>query len=124
MRMEPSFRGSNSAFEDLPNRFGYTAGWKENVRFGPIMKHDLTTGETELHDEGPGRLSFEPVFVARASARSEDDGWVLDYVYDADGNASDVVIVNAQEFSARPVATIKLPVRVPFGFHGAWSPDR
>lgn len=114
----------NSAFEGLPNRYGYTAGWKENVQFGPIMKHDLMTGETEVHDAGPGRLSFEPVFVAREGATSEDDGWILDYVFDCDRNVSDVVIINARDFSSHPIATIKLPVRVPFGFHGAWSPDR
>jgi hypothetical protein len=37
---------------------------------------------------------------------------------------SDVVILDAQNFVGEPVATIRLPVRVPFGFHGGWAPDR
>ena len=53
----------------------------------------------------------------------EDDGWIISFVYDATRNASNVVIVDAQAFSEAPVATIHLPVRVPFGFHGNWVPD-
>jgi choline dehydrogenase-like flavoprotein len=72
---------------------------------------------------GPGRGTQEPVFVARKGARAEDDGWILSYVHDAGRDAADVVILDAQGFSDEPVATIRLPVRVPFGFHGNWLPD-
>jgi carotenoid cleavage dioxygenase len=76
---------------------------------------------TERHE---GSRSFmEPVFVPRAPDAGEDDGWVLAYTYDSDTNQSDVVILEARDFSAPPVATIHLPVRVPFGFHGNWIPD-
>lgn len=47
----------------------------------------------------------------------------MSYVYDAGRDASDVVILAARDFSGPPVATIRLPVRVPFGFHGGWAPD-
>ena len=36
---------------------------------------------------------------------------------------TDVVILDAQDFTGAPVATVHLPVRVPFGFHGSWVPD-
>ena len=45
------------------------------------------------------------------------------YIYDESTDKSDVVILNAQEFKGDPVATIHLPGRVPFGFHGNWVPD-
>jgi carotenoid cleavage dioxygenase-like enzyme len=35
-----------------------------------------------------------------------------------------VVILDAQDFVVAPVATIRLPVRVPHSFHGGWAPDR
>ena len=36
------------------------------------------------------------------------------------GTIPDVVILNAQDFTGEPLATVHLPQRVPFGFHGNW----
>jgi hypothetical protein len=44
------------------------------------------------------------------------------YVFDAERNASDVVILSAQDFAGPPLAVVELPVRVPFGFHGHLGP--
>jgi carotenoid cleavage dioxygenase-like enzyme len=103
-------------------RFCYSAHWGEGMRFGAAFKHDVQTACTEIHDFGPGRMSLEPVFVPRTADAAEDDGYVMAYVYDAHRDRSDVVIWSAQDFSAQPLATIELPVRVPFGFHGDWVP--
>jgi carotenoid cleavage dioxygenase len=66
---------------------------------------------------------MEPVFVPRSADATEDDGWVLAYVHDEARDACDIVVLDAQDFSAPPVATVHLPVRVPFGFHGNWIAD-
>ena len=79
---------------------------------------ELSTAE--LHAAGAGRAFMEPVFVPRNPEAAEDDGWILAYVYDQSSNSSEVVILQANDFSAPPVATIHLPRRVPFGFHGSW----
>ncbi len=105
-----------------PYRYGYTTSFEE-VGFGGIYKHDLKDGKIEIHDEGPARQFMEAVFVPRSDDADEDDGWVMTYVYDASSNKTDVVIQHAQDFSGAPVATIHLPARVPFGFHGNWLPD-
>ena len=106
-----------------PHRYGYAIEIGPGFRFEALLKHDLREGRTERHEEGPARAFMEPVFVPRGPDADEDDGWVLAYTYDADANRSDVVILEARDFSAAPVATIHLPVRVPFGFHGNWIPD-
>lgn len=110
-----------------PHRFGYTAAFDvdtdDGVRFGPLLKHDLAAGTTEVHDEGLARMFMEPVFVPRSPDSAEDDGWIMAYAYDASTDRSDVVILHAQDFAGDPVATIHLPSRVPFGFHGNWVPD-
>lgn len=42
-------------------------------------------------------------------------------VYDAERHRSDVVILEARDFAGEPIATIRLPIRVPFTFHGGWA---
>lgn len=106
-----------------PYRFGYTAGFEAGIEMGGLLKHDLRNGGVELHHEGPARKFMEPVFVPRTPDADEDDGWVMAYIYDESTDTSDVVILNAQDFRGDPVATIHLPGRVPFGFHGNWVPD-
>ncbi len=114
----------NDARAGQAYRFGYTAGANDTLQaFGAVYKHDVVSGRNQTHDHGPGRHTLEPVFVARPDAKAEDDGWVMVYVYDQNRDASDVVILDAQGFEGPPVATVELPVRVPYGFHGNWIAD-
>ena len=113
----------NDSRVGLSYRFGYTAQFSADLQFGSACKHDLISGETLTHDFGSGRATMEPVFVAKANAVAEDEGWLLSYVYDQNTNRTDVVILDAQDFESAPVATIHLPVRVPYGFHGNWVAD-
>jgi carotenoid cleavage dioxygenase len=87
------------------------------------VKYDLASGKVEAHDFGPGRAPGEGVFVPASASAGEDEGWVLAYVYDASRDGSELVILDAARFAAPPVARIRLPQRVPFGFHGAWVSD-
>ena len=63
------------------------------------------------------------MFVPRSEDAAEDDGWVMSLVYDRTTDRSDLVILDAQDFSGEPVARVHLPQRVPYGFHGNWVPD-
>lgn len=103
-------------------RYGYAMQVGEQFGHSGAVKYDLETGTTERHDFGAGRMTLEPVFVPRATDAGEDEGWILSYVYDAATDRSDVVILAADDFTGDPVATIHLPQRVPFGFHGNWVP--
>jgi carotenoid cleavage dioxygenase-like enzyme len=107
------------------HRFGYAVGLDTKAAFdgGRYFKHDYAGGSSEEHDFGPGRTPSEFVFVPSERATSEDDGWLMGYVYDAATDRSDLVILDAHDFTAPPVATVHLPVRVPYGFHGSWIPD-
>jgi carotenoid cleavage dioxygenase len=114
----------NETLQGQRNRFGYAAAFGAyDAEGGVAIKHDLVAGKTVEHSYGPGRATLEPVFVPRDGAKAEDDGWIMSYVYDGTTDRSDVVVLDAQDFAGAPVATIHLPDRVPFGFHGNWVPD-
>ncbi|KAK4388831.1 9-cis-epoxycarotenoid dioxygenase NCED4, chloroplastic [Sesamum angolense] len=61
-------------------------------------------------------------FVAKQGAADEDDGWLITFVHNEDTNVSEVYIVDAKKISGEAVAKIRLPCRVPYGFHGAYMP--
>jgi carotenoid cleavage dioxygenase-like enzyme len=41
-------------------------------------------------------------------------------VHRAATNTSELLVLNAQDIAGKPEATLKLPRRVPAGFHGNW----
>ena len=92
------------------------------IRDGPALKRDLTAGIPKFTTSGDARDHREPVRAPRRPNAAEDDGVVMSYVYDRSTDRSDVVILPAQDFTGQPAATIHLPERVPFGFHGNWIP--
>jgi carotenoid cleavage dioxygenase len=105
----------------LPYRYGYVVGGTSVDRNPSVLlKYDLRTGDATAHDFGEGRAVGEGVFAPAAADAAEDEGWILAFVYDETRNGSDLVILDASDFSAPPVAAIRLPQRVPFGFHGSW----
>jgi len=109
----------------LSHRFGYAvanfAGVSEQAQ--QLIKYDLERGAAEAHTFPAGQAPGEGVFVPAADNAGEDEGFVITYVYDEARNSSDLVILDATAFSKKPVATIRLPQRVPFGFHGNWIAD-
>jgi carotenoid cleavage dioxygenase len=108
------------------HRYGYAPHFgvdDEGIHFGGLLKHDLKAGTTQVRDFGPGRSAGEGVFVPASPSASEDEGWVLTVVYDAARDSSDVVILDATDFTGSEVARVHLPQRVPNGFHGWWLPD-
>jgi carotenoid cleavage dioxygenase len=107
------------------HRYTYTtsATVEESFELRGLVKHDHDTGRRETHSFGADGHAGEALFVPAPDATSEDDGWVLSVVYDATRDGSDLVVLDATDFAGRPVATVRLPQRVPFGFHGSWIPD-
>jgi carotenoid cleavage dioxygenase len=104
-------------------RYGYVAE-VDGLQFTALLKYDLRTGCRERHALGPGRFGGEGVFVPKPDSQTEDDGWVLTYVFDQAEGRSELVVIDARDFTKPPVARVLLPQRVPYGFHGAWVPAR
>ncbi|MFE2996801.1 carotenoid oxygenase family protein [Nocardia sp. NPDC059246] len=89
---------------------------------GALLRYDLHTGSSIAHTFGPGRLPAEASF-APADETPGGAGYLMSYVYDSAEDRSDLVILDATDLAAAPVATIHLPRRIPYGFHGNWLPD-
>ena len=96
-----------------------------SVAGASLLRHDLISGATQEHrfgtDAAPGGPG-EAVFVPADGPADESSGWYLAYVYDAARDGSDLVIIDAADFTGSPVAKVALPQRVPYGFHGNWIP--
>lgn len=90
--------------------------------FTCIGHHDSATGETEFWYAGPNSAPEEPVFVPRAPDAAEGDGWLLTIVGRRAENRTDLVVLDALDIAAGPVAVIRFPLRVHEGFHGTWVP--
>ncbi len=112
------------------HRYGYSVGASladlggDTDATTSVLKHDLVGGTTVARDLGPGRTPSEFVFVPGGDDAAEDEGWLMGYVYDRARDASELLILDAHDLDADPVAAVRLPRRVPAGFHGNWIPDR
>lgn len=112
-----------------PYRYAYTVALLDGADMGvlnqtSLYKQDLEAGTRQVHDFGAGRVAGEFVFVPRAGAIDEDDGWLMGYVIDTDSDTTDLVILNAQNFAGPAQASITIPHRIPAGFHGNWVPSQ
>ena len=87
-----------------------------------ILKRDLATGNEEIWSVAPRGFVGEPMFVPRPNGTAEDDGWVLNLLYNAERRCSELAILDAQNFAKGPVALLKLPHHVPYGLHGSFTP--
>ncbi|MCT9810655.1 carotenoid oxygenase family protein [Acidovorax sp. Be4] len=92
----------------------------ESVLFDSLARFDFDSGERQLYTLPHGDVVSEPVFVPRASDAAEGDGWLLAVAWRAQEQRSDLLVFNAMQLAAGPVAVARLPHRVPFGFHGNW----
>ena len=117
----PRHRGSLST---QPYRYGYTVRpATDHTSAWTTVKHDLETAAVAEFDHGEGRAAGEAVFVAREGSTAEDDGWLLTFVHDLGRDAAEFVVMDAQDLDRGYVASVRLPQRIPFGFHGNWVGD-
>jgi carotenoid cleavage dioxygenase-like enzyme len=105
------FPSMNENLLGRPSQYLYT------VTDNEIVKYDSTTSQVlDL-----GKAPSEAEFVAARDARGEDDGWLMSIVTDHAGEGSELLILDARGLEF--VASVRLPRRVPAGFHGNWLAD-
>jgi carotenoid cleavage dioxygenase-like enzyme len=105
----------------------YTHGWRvettddqATVDLRGVVHVDSNTAVETRWDPGARYSSGEWLFVATGPAEAE--GLIMTYVYDKADDSSALVVLDARDVSAGPIARIKIPQRVPYGFHATWVP--
>ncbi|WP_407645449.1 carotenoid oxygenase family protein [Amycolatopsis alkalitolerans] len=92
---------------------GLDARYGQVTTHDALIRYDLHAGGSRAHEFGPGRTPGEAVFAP--------PNWLITYAYDRSRDGSDLVVLDATDM--REVASVKLPARVPEGFHGSWIAD-
>ncbi|MFJ6728191.1 carotenoid oxygenase family protein [Streptomyces sp. NPDC091281] len=116
------FPSINDSHTGADYRYSYAVGFPgAGLSTYHTVKLDSRTGRQRLFSHGEGRMPGEAVFAPAAGATSEDDGYLLTIVSDIEADASELLVLAANDLS--PVATVELPRRVPAGIHGHWIPD-
>ena len=87
-----------------------------------IIKYDFTTGKTNEFSFGPNKSGGESFFIVDPGRKTEDGGWLMNFIYDEKKETSEFIIVDAEELKL--IATVILPRRVPYGLHGNWIAGR
>lgn len=100
-------------------RFAYLALAEPWPKVSGFAKVDLFTGEVTKFIYGDQRFGGEPLFFPRdPNSEREDDGYILAFVHDEKEWKSELQIVNAMTMKLE--ASVQLPSRVPYGFHGTF----
>ncbi len=115
----------NSAWQGHKTRYAWNVLMAKNLRpeeprFAGIARHDLERGTCSAYHGGVDAWFSEPPFAPADNARAEDDGYLVGFMWDGKAQASFVTVFDARDVARGPVARIRLPQRVPHGFHGTW----
>lgn len=110
-------------FTGRNHRYGWFVIAREHpdtTDLGGTAMIDYRTGDIRRWDPGLRYHSNEAFFVP--GDRGEGEGWLLSLVYDHVNDTSDLAILDALDIQRGPIAEIRMPRRVPHGFHGVWIP--
>ncbi|KAJ8761878.1 hypothetical protein K2173_005589 [Erythroxylum novogranatense] len=100
-------------------QYAYLAIAEPWPKVSGFAKVDLSTGEVKNYAYGENRYGGEPFFLPKGpNCEAEDDGYILTFVHDEKTWKSELHIVNAMNLQLE--ASVKLPSRVPYGFHGTF----
>ncbi|MDH2435954.1 carotenoid oxygenase family protein [Pokkaliibacter sp. MBI-7] len=88
--------------------------------FNMLCKVDLENKSLTCWSPGETDSVQEPVFILRSDDAPEGDGYILLVVNRLKTNSSDLVLLDTENLSNGPIATIKCPFRMRQGLHGNW----
>ncbi|XP_059289043.1 probable carotenoid cleavage dioxygenase 4, chloroplastic isoform X1 [Lycium ferocissimum] len=121
--------GINPTYVGKKNKYIYAAIGDPWPKAKGVVKLDVSISEIEHRDcivatriFGPNCFCSEPFFVEKdpnsVFAADEDDGYVVCYMHNESTREASFLVMDAKSHDLEIVAVVKLPRRVPYGFHG------
>ncbi|XP_031501656.1 zeaxanthin 7,8(7',8')-cleavage dioxygenase, chromoplastic-like [Nymphaea colorata] len=113
----------NPKFLGRKSRYAFMAILDPMIKVSGIVKLDFDRASGEdcvvaTRSFGERCFAGEPFFVAKEEGGHEDDGYVLTYTHNEGSGESSFVVMDAKSPTLDIVASVRLPQRVPYGFHG------
>ncbi len=90
------------------------------LQFDGVIKYDTDRGTSEAHSYPAGWYGGENCFCPRDGGEGEDDGYLCTFVQQEGTGASELYVLDAKNVAAKPLARVKVPQRVPTGYHTWW----
>ena len=87
---------------------------------GSQVVNESTTQRPSPDDAGIGGECFFVPRHGQGASSAEDDGFLVTYTYHKHSQASCFYVIDASTMAPAPLAIVRLPQRVPFGFHSLW----
>ncbi|KAL2544366.1 putative carotenoid cleavage dioxygenase 4 [Forsythia ovata] len=114
-------------------RYVYAAVTAPMPKIAGVVKLDLSQLEADNSNctvasrlYGLGCYGGEPFFVSREPDNPEAgeyDGYLVTYVHNENTGESRFLVMDAKSPDLDIIANVKLPGRVPYGFHGLFMPE-
>ena len=121
------FNRINDDYNGVRSRYAYMSAYSGEIEdlgyFDAIVKYDHDSGERTMWSAGDDAQVGESVFAPDPDGAAEDDGWLVNAVYFSDTDHTDVCVLDARDVAAGPIARVRMPRRIPFGFHANWFPS-
>ena len=110
----------NSQYLGQKQRYAYLLDEGRGGIMGKgVLKYDMLN-EAELdYFDYEDAFGGEALFVPKAEAKAEDDGYLIELLMRED--TAELLVLDAKKMSE--LARLKLPQRVPFGVHSTWLND-
>ena len=103
------------------HRIVYGVAWPEGRDFiAQPAVIDTATGDESLPRSVQPSSRGSACPSPRPALTSESDVWLLTLVLDGASRSTELRVFDGADIAAPPVATVRLPHVVPFGFHGNW----
>ena len=116
------FARINESMIGRETRYGYASRFHptRGLLFNGMIKYDRQDDRVDVLEMGETQFNQENVFAPRIDSTSEDDGYVVGFVHDETDNHAECWVIDAQKFMEGPVARVRIPKRIPYGFHSHW----